>query len=241
MFDTVEHPADPHAKPAEHRTIAIVDVESFTDHRRNNKHQKAIRAALYLSLRKAFTTAGIPWDSCEHFDRGDSIFILAPAGIPKALFVDHLPSTLAAALHLHNAESTTEEHIRLRMALHAGEVEFDEHGPTSMAINQTFRLVETSQLKRALKASPGVLALAVSEWYFQEVVRHCEHVRPHTFVRVNVDVSKVEPALLGWISLPEHPELSSSAVIDEPSTTGRPRRRLLDLIRQRSRSARTRR
>jgi class 3 adenylate cyclase len=124
-------------RPAEHRIIVVVDVEGFTDGRRNNNHQMTVRKALYRVFQAAFGDAGIPWDTCRHEDRGDGIFTLAPAAVHKAPFVDHLPTALAARLRDHNAAHPPEEQIRLRMALHAGEVVFDAHGAASTAINQT--------------------------------------------------------------------------------------------------------
>lgn len=182
-----------------------MDVEAFTDRRRNNRHQRTVRAALYRMLRRAFGEAGIEWDACKHEDRGDSVFTLAPAVIHKAPFVDRLPGKLAALLRQHNRKHQDEERIRLRMALHAGEVEFDEYGTTSTAINQTFRLLEATRLKKALQASPGALVMIVSEWYFDEVVRHSAHVDHRTFRRIAVDTSVREEPLFGWISAPDHP------------------------------------
>ena len=56
--------------------------------------------------------------------------------------------------------------------MHAGEVVYDGHGVTGHAINRTFRLVQAPALKEALAGSPGTCALIVSEWIYDEVVRH---------------------------------------------------------------------
>lgn len=117
-----------HTRPAEHRTILIVDVEAFTHPRRNNKDQVSVRTALRQIMRQAFEDASISWDASERHDRGDGILVLIPAAIPKAPFVDHLPDALTKALRKHNSTHPAEEQIRLRMALHAGEVEYDDHG-----------------------------------------------------------------------------------------------------------------
>src|SRR5580692_3645343 len=87
---------------AVHRTIVVVGVEGFGDRRRTNRHQLAVRAGLYRAMREAFNGAGIPWADCGHEDRGDGLFILVPAEVPKVLFVELLPSALAAALRVHN-------------------------------------------------------------------------------------------------------------------------------------------
>jgi hypothetical protein len=227
-------PVQPENKrPAEHRTILVVDVEDFTDPRRSNKHQIAIRKALYGTLQQACEDANIPWDSCQKEDRGDSIYILAPATIPKARFVDDLPSTLAVALRDHNKACEDEVRIRLRMALNAGEVEFDENGSTSTAVNHTFRLIDSVYLKRALKDSPGVLALVVSDWFFHDVVRHSDHVNPNTFRRIVM--SRADPGRFGWISTPDYPYPSRPEATNATSTTKRLFRSLLErVLRRRS-------
>ena len=83
---------------AVHRTIVVVDVEGFGDQRRTNPHQLAVREGLYRAMREAFGRAGITWADCGHEDRGDGVFILVPAEVPKGLFVELLPSALVAAL-----------------------------------------------------------------------------------------------------------------------------------------------
>src|ERR1700734_2623440 len=87
---------------AVHRTIVVVDVEGFGDQRRTNPHQVVVREGLYRAMREAFGSAGIPWDDCGHEDRGDGVFILVPAEVPKSLLAESLPSALVSALRAHN-------------------------------------------------------------------------------------------------------------------------------------------
>jgi hypothetical protein len=105
---------------AVHRTIVVVDVEGFGDLHRTNAHQVTVRDGLYGVMREAFGRAGISWDDCDREDRGDGVFVLVPAEVPKGLLVEALPSALVAALRVHNETHLGLEQIRLRMALHAG-------------------------------------------------------------------------------------------------------------------------
>jgi tetratricopeptide (TPR) repeat protein len=187
--------------PAVHRTIVAVDVEGFGDPHRTNPNQVAVREGLYRAMREAFRLAGIPWTDRDHEDRGDGMFILVGPDVPKSLFVESLPSALIAALRSHNAAHTDSERIRLRMALHAGEVHYDEHGATAASINLTFRLLEAGPAKEALAGSPGVLAVIASSWFFEEVVRHsAADVAAYRSVPVTVK----ETSTIGWICLPDH-------------------------------------
>jgi hypothetical protein len=180
-----------------------VDVEGYGDHHRTTPHRLVLRRGLYQALIRAFDDAGLPWADCRHEDCGDGVLVLAPPQIPKSPFVEFLPSALAVALHRHNRRHRAEERIRLRMALHAGEIVYDDHGVTAPAINRAFRLLEAPPLRRALAKSSGVLAMITSEWFFDEVVRNSQGLDPATFRPVRVEVK--ETSTIGWLSLPDRP------------------------------------
>lgn len=187
--------------PAVHRIIVAVDVEGFGDPHRTNRNQVAVREGLYRAMREAFHLAGIPWADRDHEDRGDGMFILVGPDVPKSLFVESLPPALVTALRSHNATHPDSERIRLRMALHAGEVHYDGHGVTSASLNLTFRLIEAGPLKEALAGSSGVLAIIASSWFFEEVVRHSA---ADAAAYRSVPVTVKETSTIGWICLPDH-------------------------------------
>ena len=179
----------------------VVDVERFGDPARTNLNQLAIREGLYEALPEAFAESGIGWDSCVSEDRGDGALILVPPEVPKTRLVTSLPGVLAAAVSRHNAGCSVPERMRLRVALHAGEVYRDAHGVAGAAVNHAFRLAEAPALRSALAASPGVLALIVSDWFFSEVVRHDPAAEPGSYRQVQVLVK--ETAATGWIRVPD--------------------------------------
>lgn len=200
-------------RPAIHRTIFAVDVEGYGDQRRTTPDRLAMREGLYRALGRAFDHAGVPWAACRSDDCGDGVFVLAPPQIPKGLFVEFLPNALAVALHRHNLTHHAGARIRLRMALHAGEVAYDDHGVTAPAINHAFRLLDAAPLKKALKASPGVLGLITSAWFFEEVVRHSDGLDPTTFRPVPVAVK--ETRTTGWIALPDRPYPANTSLLGD--------------------------
>ena len=195
---------------AVHRTIVIVDVEGFGDYHRTNADQVAVRAVLYRSLREAFGRAGISWEGCRREDRGDGMFVLVPAEVPKGLLVEKLPLALAADLRVHNDMYAGQHRIRMRMALHAGEVRYDEHGVTGASVNLAFRLLDASPLKTALAGSPGVLAVIASSWFFEEVVRHSAVATAYCQVKVSVK----ETMTTGWICLPDQPGQEALVILE---------------------------
>lgn len=186
---------------ARHHTILVVDVEGFSNRRRTIPHQVAVREGLHRAMRKAFDKAGIPWVKCYREDRGDGALVLAPSYVPKSRFVESLPYELTAALCEHNEVYDARSRIRLRVALHAGEVMHDKQGVTGEALTRTFRLADAAALKSELAASPGVLALITSSRFFDEVVRQSAAVNPHTYREVEVAVK--ETRTTAWMHLPD--------------------------------------
>ncbi|MFD7655439.1 ATP-binding protein [Actinosynnema sp. NPDC059797] len=202
------------AGSAVHRAIVVVDVEGFGDPRRTLPHQLGTRAGLYQVVEAALRAAGVAWEDCYREDRGDSVFVLVPPDFPKGPLVEVAPGALVAALRDHNGGSPPEQRVRLRVAVHAGEVAFDGHGATSTALTTAFRLIDAAPLKRALADSPGALALIVSRWVFDEVVRNSEVLDPATFRPAPVAVKETRDT--AWIALPDHPYPADPAVLDRP-------------------------
>ncbi|WP_410653344.1 hypothetical protein [Amycolatopsis sp. cmx-4-54] len=68
-----------------HRTVLVVDAEQFSG--RKNLEQRNVRNAVYVALAHAL---GSHWSACHRKDRGDGVFLLAPADFPKQLFVERI-------------------------------------------------------------------------------------------------------------------------------------------------------
>jgi hypothetical protein len=185
---------------AAHRTILVVDVEGFGDQRRSNPHQLTVRRGLYRALERACARAGIPWSDCYREDRGDGLFLLAPPDVSKSAFVTSLPHELVTALREHNSTHSERAQMRLRMALHAGEIHNDEQGVAGASLNLAFRLVEADVLKSELAASAGVLAVMTSQWFFDEVVWHSAAGDPDAYR--HVQVTNKETTVSAWIHVP---------------------------------------
>jgi tetratricopeptide (TPR) repeat protein len=191
--------------PAVHRAIVCVDVEGFGDRRRTNPDRVVARDGLYRALSRAFARSGMCWEDCYHEDRGDGALILVPSDVPKSLLVTDVLRELAAALSEHNQAHDRPARIRLRLAVHAGEICHDAHGVAGTAINVAFRLLEAAPLKRALAGSSGVLAVIASRWFFEEVVRHTPASDPASYRRVPIAVKETRDS--AWICRPDDPYL----------------------------------
>ncbi|HEX7303126.1 hypothetical protein [Lentzea sp.] len=191
-----------------HCTIVAVDIVGFGQRDRNNTNQVRLRHGMYKAMQAAFDAAGIPWLSCQHDDRGDGVLVFVPAEVPKRLLADHLPNALLEELLRHNQSHPPRERIRLRLALHAGEVNYDAHGVTGYAINHTCRLLDADVLRNALTGSAAVLAVIGSAWFFDEVIRHSELSQSRAYRPVEV-VNK-ETATQAWVRLLRPPRNGQS-------------------------------
>jgi hypothetical protein len=185
----------------EHKTICAVDIAGFGGMSRTRANYVALREGMYCAVEQAFLQSGIPWSDCYQEGAGDSILTLAPANVGKGAFAEKLPVALVSALQSHNEVHPPEEQVRLRLVLHAGEITRDKRGVTAPAIIHAFRLLDAPALKEALKDSRGVLAIAASAWFYDEVVRHHPQYAPEEYVQVVVEVK--ETSSFAWIRLPD--------------------------------------
>jgi hypothetical protein len=192
-------------RDAVHRTIIVVDIAESTHPDRTDDDRLVIRDAMYHALADGFGRAD--WQRCRWEDRGGGVLILAPPEVPKARLVTGLPERLENALARHN--TAMEEHdgeraaatqVRLRVAVHAGEVTFDKHGVVGAAIDHTFRLVSAPPLRAALASSLDSCVLIVSDWFYGDVVYHHQEARPDIYRHVGCEVKDAE--LSAWLRVP---------------------------------------
>ncbi|HEX3787442.1 MAG TPA: hypothetical protein VHW44_06240 [Pseudonocardiaceae bacterium] len=186
-------------EPATHHAILVVDVEKFSD--RRNNHQLGVRDGLYEILEDAFAESNVQWSECTHEDRGDGVLVLVPAHVPKVRLVDQLPQRLVAGLRRYNDTRAPQAQMRLRLALNAGEVHHDEHGAAGIAVNLTFRLVEADEVRAALAASAGALAVIVSDDWYHDVVEQDPAAEAGAYEQVHCTVKRAR--FDGWIRLPD--------------------------------------
>ena len=188
-------------QPAVHRAILIVDVERFGDPI-GGQRPPAGRARWHVSSAAAILLQR-PYQLGRlrnRRPRGRRL-VLVPPVVPKSWLVTRLPGYLAEALVRHNAAHPEQERIRLRMALHAGEVHQDPHGFAGVSINRAFRLIEAPASRTALRDSSGVVALIVSDWFYDEVVRHHPAAGPSCFRQVHVVMKETE--MTAWVRVLE--------------------------------------
>lgn len=154
------------------RTVLAWDVEASTT--RTNMARAALRKDMYQLLGAALLECDITEDLREPFhDRGDGgVTLVHPVDrLPKTLLLHTFVPTLNDMLDEH-AATFPERAFRLRVAIHSGEVLFDENGIFGEDVDITFRLLNAQPLKDRLRQTAALLVLAVSDDIHRSVVRH---------------------------------------------------------------------
>ncbi|MFC0430325.1 hypothetical protein [Kutzneria buriramensis] len=180
------------ASAAVHHTIVAVDVEKYSSADRTDFDRLAVRDGMYEVVSAAFRESDIPWERCQVGDVGDSLLVLLPADVPKVLTVDRLPHRLTAMLRRHNQTHAAGAQMRLRMAVHAGEVHHDRHGTAGESVIHACRLLDAEELRAALAGAAEELALIISDGFYLGTVRHDPALSPASFRRITVSVKETE-------------------------------------------------
>ncbi|MEV4001937.1 hypothetical protein [Actinomadura sp. NPDC049753] len=151
-----------------HTTLVGVDILRFGDQRRDADAQRLLRKHLYENLQQAFETSHLPWAECYTEDRGDGALILLPSEVAPTNVMDPLAHHLTALLRRSNRLANDLGRLRLRMAVHAGDVEHDDHGVLGAPLTHLFRLLEAPAFKQRLHEAPDAdLAMLVSQELYQ--------------------------------------------------------------------------
>lgn len=186
----------------EYRSVMAVDIEKSAG--RGDQALLAIRAALRRCLSESIECSGIAWHDCLVEDMGDGLRVTTPAGTARTRLLYPLLYELAARLRDHNRMHAAVARIRVRMAMHAGDVFV---GPDGVAVGSSLvvlaRLLDSPACRDALAAAPesAPLALIVSQHFYDEAVAHGYlGIESSDFRRVAVE--EKEYAAGAWLYVP---------------------------------------
>lgn len=196
-------PSPPSGLPY-YRIIVAVDIEQST--RRTDPVKAALRKKLYELFDEALHSGGIQQRHRDRFvDRGDSILALIhPVDqAPKAVLLNRVIPTLSRLLTDYNTSlpraSQSQLQLRIRVVIHAGEVQYDANGCFGEALDIAFRLLDATHVKKELQAAHDPLILVISGDIYRTVVRHghegIDADAFHLLVRVHVAGNCYQ----GWI------------------------------------------
>ncbi|MFD7658013.1 TIR domain-containing protein [Actinosynnema sp. NPDC059797] len=162
--------------------MIVVDVPVPAERRVWN----AFRRDVHELVRSSFEATGLPWDDGLVRDAGDPMLVLVPAHVSKVVVAETWVATLADLLRQHNATRDEGDRIGIRVAIHAGEVRHGALGDTGLELVTAYRLADSTALKAAARTSPHGLVVIVSDWFFDEVIRHTTLIGDFRRVQVQV-------------------------------------------------------
>ncbi|GAB3914429.1 hypothetical protein GCM10029964_125860 [Kibdelosporangium lantanae] len=155
-----------------HRTIFAVDIEDSTS--RTDAAKAQLRSLMYDMVEKALHSSGIGRRHHDPLvDRGDGVLaLIRPVDqAPMALLLTSVIPVLATTLRQHDIQHP-DQFLRLRVAVHAGEINYDRRGCFGEALDITFRLLDAPVVKRELRQIVSPMVVVVSEEVYRSVVRH---------------------------------------------------------------------
>jgi len=207
------------AEEWEYRSLLAVDIERSAG--RGDVALLRIREVLSAALRASIELSGIDWDACLLDDLGDGFRVTAPAGVRKTRLIHPLVHELAVRLRAHNRTAGPTTQVRVRIALHAGDVCLGPAGQaTGGPLEVLARLLDAAPARTALAQAPETVsaALLVSQHFFDETVRHgFPGIDPDTFRKVTF--TEKEHTADAWLHLPGHPALPADPDPAPPPST----------------------
>ncbi|HEY6492835.1 MAG TPA: hypothetical protein VIZ43_06140 [Trebonia sp.] len=183
------------------RSLVGVDIEGFG--RRGDLDHLDLRKALRNVCAEAFAQINV--HEVHQEDRGDALLIVVGPDVPKPRLVSDLVRELGTALRRFNSRLLPQARMRLRVALHNGEVLFDDDGLAGETVVALMRLLDAQELREALAIAPDDLAVIVSDrMHHDAVVQRHRGIDPAEFREVRVSLKEFsEPA---WIRVPGRPD-----------------------------------
>lgn len=184
-------------------TLIAIDIVAFGDPSRDTNTQSQLRTMTYKLVTEACAMTQIPWHRCHSEDRGDGLLIIAPPDVNPDDFLDPLAHHLHALLRRYNRHAAPTAQLRLRVAVHHGYVQQDEHGYTGHATTLLFRLLESTAFKRALNHTGCDLGLLVSHTLHTEAIQRGGLTNPNAYQQLRITCK--ETRTHGWLWLPPSP------------------------------------
>ncbi|MGQ0778746.1 MAG: hypothetical protein ACT4NY_30750 [Pseudonocardiales bacterium] len=181
------------------RSIVWVDIQGSA---RVNAYQQAQRRDWLLNtMRDAVGRLRLRWEDLDPADRGDGVRLLVPEeGATLVDLVNGLPAHLEGPLREHVRMSGGLARLKVRMAIHAGLLRRSANGWDGAPLVHAARLVDAEAAKGLLEPADTGLALILSEWVFEQVVRSgFGRVKEQEYQQITVAVK--ETTTTAWVHL----------------------------------------
>ncbi|MFI6099362.1 hypothetical protein ACIA8G_27725 [Lentzea sp. NPDC051213] len=182
-----------------------MDIERYGS--RSDADQRWLRQQMYDVLQSALSDAGIDWNTCTTADRGDGVMLLVPPEVPKIDLTDTFVERLGRELARYARRATEQVGMRIRLALHFGEVGQDERGWVGSDLNTAFRLVDLQAARDALRAAPEAhLVVVVSDPWYRSVVNQDPVLVSHFgFRKIPFEAKEISDRAWLHVRVPQEP------------------------------------
>ncbi len=188
----------PLTRPSEaSRSIVLVDIQGSA--RVNGSQQAQRRDWLLSSMREAVGRLRLRWEDLDPDHWSDGVRLLVPDdGATLVDLVNGLPAHLEGPLREHARMSGGLTRLKVRMTIHAGLPRNSTDGEDGVA--HAACLIDAPAAKQLLERADAGLALILSEWVFEQVVRSgYGRVKEHEYQQITVVVE--ETTTTAWVHL----------------------------------------
>ena len=187
-----------------HRTILVLDIVEFAHPQRTDPVRLRLREKLYELIHQTLTAAGEDPGQVPCVDLGDGVMVLLDPQLAAARVVEVVIGRLRPSLAGLNRRAPGRERLRLRVALHRGEVLIDPHGFVGGALVEASRLSNAAALREQLDATAADLVLVVSDQVWKQLTGS-RNDPPEPGVYQPISLSTHDATTRAWMRVPGHP------------------------------------
>ena len=187
-----------------HRVIVALDIERSTS--RPDPVKAELRTMLYELFDAALRTAGISARRRDPFaDRGDGLLALIDPADHEPVLTNVIP-LLSQLLASYNAglshPGDQDRSLRVRIAVHAGNIHDDDNGCFGEALDTAFRLLDDPRVKMTLRTAQGPLVAVISADAWQSAAQDNSATATLAASRQPVSTYVADHEHHAWIILP---------------------------------------
>ncbi|RNL85757.1 hypothetical protein [Halostreptopolyspora alba] len=210
--------------PLRRLTIAV-DAESYSSRNRDGQHK--LQSDLLEILRRACENGNLnrlEWDTQK---QGDGELAILPPGTVEDRTISDFVNELDKALYHHNKALNDAYRVRLRVAVHQGNISVGDNGFAGKAAVTVCRMRDSDQVRAALANRPDSdLVLVVSESIYSDVIEEGTHALYRwRFDPIVIDEPAKDFRANAWVYVPDSAQPEPSSEPEEgvrPGTTPEP-------------------
>jgi hypothetical protein len=181
------------------RTILALDIEAYSGGHRTDPIRVRLRRLLRGWCWMLLTRSGLRRDQWEQSDTGDGLLLSIDPHLPRDVLLTSMIAGLPGILARHNRRRAGGERLRLRLAVHAGDVLADPRPLVGEAVNDACRLLDSAMLRACLLATGQPLVVIASQAIYDSIIKHAYlDLDPYTWHRP----ARWRPAHLGSLDPP---------------------------------------